>query len=449
VKGLLSAGCLALTLLTVVSCGGGGDDEIVVRFWGLGREGEVVRELIPAFEAANPGVRIEAQQIPWTAAHEKLLTGFVGRATPDVAQIGNTWVPELVALGALAPLDEGVAASEVIDRSDYFAGVWDTNVVDGATYGLPWYVDTRLLFYRADLVGEGTGIAWPPRSWAEWRAAMEELRERGGADDYAILLPIDEWAQPVILGLQRGATLLDREGRHGHFSDPRFRAAMAWYAGLFEDGLAPPLDLSTLANLYQQFADGELAMVVTGPWNVGEFRRRLGPDEQHLWATAPLPPPEEGMEYPGASLAGGSSLVVFRHPSEDHEEGEQGEQAAARRKAAWRWVEYLSAPEQQLRFQELTGNLPARRSVWKRSGLADDPKVAPFLVQLENAVPTPKVPEWERIATRVAQAAEQVVRGGRDLDEALAALDADVDRMLEKRRYLLDRREERDEGGGP
>jgi multiple sugar transport system substrate-binding protein len=63
-------------------------------------------------------------------------------------------------------------------------------------------------------------------------------------------------------------------------------------------------------------------------------------------------------------------------------------------------------------------------------------------------VPTPKVPEWERIATRVAQAAEQITRGGRDLDEALAALDEDVDRMLEKRRYLLDRQEERDEQGG-
>ena len=434
--------------LGLAACAGE-SDEIVVRFWGLGREGEVVRELIPAFEAANPGVRIEAQQIPWTAAHEKLLTGFVGRATPDVAQLGNTWVPEMVALGALVPLDRRVAASEVIDRSDYFPGVWDTNVVpdrDGATtYGLPWYVDTRLLFYRADLVGEGTGIPWPPRSWGEWRAAMEELRERGGPDDYAILLPIDEWTQPVILGLQRGATLLDEEGRRGDFSDPRFRAAMAWYAGLFEDGLAPPLDLSTLANLYQQFADGEFAMVVTGPWNLGEFRRRLAEDEQHLWATAPLPPPEEGMEYPGASLAGGSSLVVFRHPSEDEKDGEQ---AAARREAAWRWVEYLSAPEQQLRFQELTGNLPARRSVWKRSGLADDPKVAPFLVQLENAVPTPKVPEWERIATRVAQAAEQIVRGGRDLDEALAALDADVDRMLEKRRFLLDRQAEPETAAG-
>jgi multiple sugar transport system substrate-binding protein len=57
--------------------------------------------------------------------------------------------------------------------------------------------------------------------------------------------------------------------------------------------------------------------------------------------------------------------------------------------------------------------------------------------------PTPKVPEWEQIATRVAEAAEQVMRGGKNLDAALADLDKDVDQMLEKRRWMLDRKEER------
>jgi multiple sugar transport system substrate-binding protein len=131
------------------------------------------------------------------------------------------------------------------------------------------------------------------------------------------------------------------------------------------------------------------------------------------------------MAYPGASLAGGSSLVVFRR--------------ARSPEAAWLWLEYLSEPAQQARFLELTGDLPARRSVWESAGLAADPRTAAFHAQLEHAVPTPKVPEWERIATRIAQAGEQVARGARDLDGALAALDADVDRMLEKRRWMLDR----------
>jgi multiple sugar transport system substrate-binding protein len=70
----------------------------------------------------------------------------VGDATPDIAMLGNTWVPEFVALDALEPLDERVAASSIVDRSDFFAGIWNTNVVDDITYGIPWYVDTRVLF---------------------------------------------------------------------------------------------------------------------------------------------------------------------------------------------------------------------------------------------------------------------------------------------------------------
>ena len=70
----------------------------------MGREGEVVAELLPEFHRAHPGIKVEVQQIPWSAAHEKLLTAFVGDATPDIAMLGNTWVPEFVALDALEPL---------------------------------------------------------------------------------------------------------------------------------------------------------------------------------------------------------------------------------------------------------------------------------------------------------------------------------------------------------
>src|SRR2546423_10891040 len=77
-----------------------------IELWALGREGEVVARMIPEFERQHPGWQVRVQQIPWSAAHEKLLTAYVGGAMPDVLRAGNTWLPELVALGALEPLDE-------------------------------------------------------------------------------------------------------------------------------------------------------------------------------------------------------------------------------------------------------------------------------------------------------------------------------------------------------
>jgi multiple sugar transport system substrate-binding protein len=397
---------------------------VTLRFWGLGREGEVVQALLPEFERLHPGVHVLVQQIPLTAAHEKLLTAFVGDTTPDLAQIGNTWIPELAAIGALSPLDAQLRRSRALAPHDFFAGIWDTNVVDGALYGIPWYVDTRLLFYRTDLLA-AAGYSAPPRTWSGWRTALQRLKARAGAGHYAVLLPIDEWQQPVILGMQMGAPELKDGGRWGNFAEPRFAAAFAFYVGLFRDGLAPVVGNSGIANVYQQFAAGEFAFYPTGPWNIGEFRRRLPPEMRGKWTTAPWPAPDaQGADgAPGVSVAGGSSLGVFR--------------SARQPRAAWQLIEYLSQPAQQLRFYALCGDLPARLAAWDDPALARDPEAHAFWQQLQHVRSTPKVPEWEQIAFQIYDHAEAVVRGHAPPAAALAALDREVDHILEKRRWVL------------
>jgi multiple sugar transport system substrate-binding protein len=389
----------------------------------MGREGEDVRQLVPEFERRNPGIRVRVQQMPWTAAHEKLLTAHVGESTPDVSQLGNTWVPEFAALGALEPLGPWVARSASTDVADFFPGIWATNVVEDTLFGVPWYVDTRVLFYRTDILARA-GFARPPATWDEWAAAMERIKSRAAKQQYAILLPVEEWAQPVILGLQNGAPILRDGGRYAAFSEPRFREAFNFYISLFRRGFAPTVASQQVANVFQEFASGGIAMWITGPWNIGEMRKRLPPELQDKWATTPLPAPRPPV--PGVSNAGGSSLVMFR--------------GSRHKEAAWKLMEYLTATEQQRRFFHLNGDLPARETAWRDTALAGDRHARAFLEQLRRVEPMPKVPEWEQIATRVAQAAEQVARGRRSTEEALAALDRDVDAMLEKRRWLLARR---------
>jgi multiple sugar transport system substrate-binding protein len=394
----------------------------VVRFWALGREGEVVAELLRDFECEHPEVRVDVQQVPWSAAHEKLLTAHVGEATPDLAQIGNTWIPEFAAVGALAPLDSLVAAGGPVRPGAYFPGIWDTNVLVGRLYGVPWYVDTRLLFYRRDLVARA-GCTEGLATWAAWRACLARIKAAQGADEFAILLPLNEWNQAAILGMQAGSPLLKEGGRYGAFGDSAFRRAFEFYVDLYRSGLAPVAGLNEIANPYQEFARGRFAMWITGPWSVGEMRRRLPPALRDAWATAPLPGPDAG---PGLSMAGGSSLVVFRR--------------SRHRATAWQVIEFLSRPEQQVRLFALTGDLPARVQAWQDSALRGDPQLRAFWLQLQRVAPLPRVPEWELIATRLIDHAEAVVRGGRPVADALAALDRDADRILEKRRWMLARR---------
>jgi multiple sugar transport system substrate-binding protein len=113
--------------------------------------------------------------------------------------------------------------------------------------------------------------------------------------------------------------------------------------------------------------------------------------------------------------------------------------SSPRKNAAWRLVEYLSEPATMQRFHALTGDLPPRRSAWAEGALADDVYARAFREQLERVKPTPKVPEWERIANEIRLVTERVVHGDLTVAQATRELDARTDRILAKRRLMLAR----------
>ncbi len=235
-----------------------------------------------------------------------------------------------------------------------------------------------------------------------------------------MLLPTSEWAPPVILGLQTGAAFLADHDTRGNFSSPAFTRAFDFYISFFRDGLAP-VNLTRVVNLYQSMAEGVFCMYISGPWNIGEFRRRMPDSLQDQWMTTPLPSPDSA--WPGASLAGGSSLVLFK--------------ASKHKQEAWRLILFLSRPAEQLAFYRETGDLPARIESWQDTALAHNVYVRAFRTQLERVVPTPRIPEWEQIAVKVQDYAERAAHQRLSVPDALRALDRDVDNILEKRRWMV------------
>lgn len=392
-----------------------------VTVWAVGREGEVIAQLLPEFRRLHPDIDVRVQQLPWSAAHQKLLTAFAADATPDLCQLGNSWIPEFATLKALEPLDERTARSTVVQPADYFPGIWDTNVVDGRLYGVPWYVDTRLLFYRRDLLRQA-GFAAPPRSWGEWAQMLAAIKAGVGPERYSVLLPLNEFEPLLVLALQQPEPLLRDGGRFGNFRSAGFERALGFYREAFVRGWAPPVANTQISNVWDEFGHGYYAFYISGPWNIEEFKRRLPADEQDTWMTAPMP----GPDGPGASLAGGSSLVIFRSSRHKDE--------------AWQLLEFLSAPAVQQRFYASSGDLPPRRSSWDAPQLADNVYARAFREQLERVKPTPRVPQLERIVTEMMLVGERVAHGDLSVDEGVSELDRTVDAILAKRRWMLARR---------
>jgi multiple sugar transport system substrate-binding protein len=376
-----------------------------VQVWAMGVEGEALGTLADRF-MRKKGIEVSVQALPWSSAHEKLLTAFAADSLPDVLALGNTWVPEFVALDALEPLEPYVAAHG-IDLGKGFAAARHSVTIADRLYGLPWYVDTRLLYYRRDLI-KAAGFDRIAQTRAEWDRQLSALSRAG----HGLLMPINEYEPLVAFSLQAGVPLLLDNGTRGGFRQPALRQAFAYVASLYSRGFAALVTNTEVPDIYGSFARGDFAFLISGPWNLGEFAERLPASMQDAWATAPLPGPSGA----GASLAGGVSLCLMR---------------ASRNKArAFAFIDYICSARQQALLHAATGDLPADQTAWIGTGLMRDPRSK-----------APMVPEWERIANEMATALERIVRGVEPLDAALARLDAFTDDVLAKRRWMQGRAE--------
>lgn len=382
----------------------------------MGAEGEQVEKLLPKFHSEHPDINVTVQSIPWSLAHEKLLTAFAGGSNPDVCQLGNTWIPEFQAIDAIFPLDSLSALSPFAHEDAFFKGIWETNVVAGKVWGIPWYVDTRVMFYRTDIL-QSVGYQHAPQTWWEWLEISRRIKQRF-PENYAVFFPLlfNDFHTAVILIMNNGGRFLKNNDSRGAFDDPATLEAMRFYLTFFAEGLATR-STTEFPNIYQAFSEGAFAMMVTGPWNVAQMRRRV-PEITSKWTTAMLP-----LKKNQRSLAGGASLVIFKN--------------SKNRDAAWRFIEFMSRPETQVEFFRLTQDLPAVQAAWGSPEIQSDREIQAFYEQLQQVQPAPKIAEWEQIAVKLQEHLYRTIFGQVSLEQAMTELNRDVDRILEKRRWLI------------
>lgn len=383
--------------------------------WAIGAEGERLGPLVEWFMRENPGVRLYVQTIPWSAAHEKLITAVAGGTQPDLCQLGNTWMPEFHAMQSLAPLDSFIAASAVVKPERYFPGPWASGVFGGKVYGVPWYVETRVLFYRTDLLAE-VGFPYGPRTWDELYEACRRLTVDidgdGRQDRYGLTLPVNVWEELLFFTWQAGGRILADDMFTPAVTSEQSKDAWRFYARFFRDGLVP-VTSGLLTDLFQAFESGYYAMFFSGPWMLSQVAQNC-PRLTGRWSVVPMP-----AFRTRDSWAGGSNLVIFRKSKHKAE--------------AWKVVEFLSRVEVQRKWYHLTSDLPAVEDAWQDSSLAANPLIQVFHEQLQHTRPAPQVPEWEQIASRINRWLEAAVYGKVTVDQAVEGLASDIESIMRKR----------------
>ncbi len=401
---------LAITSLVLTACGrddSGGEaeeqtEEIssgeatgTIEVWAMGTEGEVLQDFSAAFEEANPDATVKVTAVPWDSAHDKLAGAVASGETPDVSLIGTTWMGEFAEAGGLMPTPENL-----VDEADFFPGAWASTEVGGTSYGVPWYVETRVLYYRSDLA-QKAGWDEAPQTWDELKQFAEDLESEGGAKFGLNLQPgtTGSWQTMLPFAWSNGASLTNEDGSEYTIDSPEMAEALDYYASYFDEGLSETR-LLDVGELESGFADGTYGSFISGPWHTGLVEEAGLTQEQY--AVAPLPGPDSA---PGSSFVGGGDLAVFN----DSDNAD----------SAWKYVQWLSEAETQQAFYDEVGDLPAVQSAWEDGELAEDPQLQVFGQQLEEAVSPPAVPTWEEVAGAIDSLVEQASKGGLASKEAV------------------------------
>jgi multiple sugar transport system substrate-binding protein len=358
-----------------------------ITVWAMGTEGEKLSVLAKDFEKANPGVTVKITPVPWDAAHDKLATAIAGRQTPDVSLVGTTWMGEFAKAGALDP------TPDVINKSLFFPGAWDTTVVNGTSYGVPWYVETRLIYYRKDLA-QRAGVQ-PPTSWAGLTDFATALQQKAKAKWGMYLQPGGQgsWQTFLPFAWQNGATVADPDNKNFTLDSPEMAKAVDYYSSFFRSGLAPK-DLGAAQGEPERgFVDGRFGAFISGPWHLGILRDLGGASFMDKVGLVQMP-----KEKAGTSFVGGGDLAVFKD--------------SKNRDTAWKFVQFLSLPETQVKWYQTVSDLPAVKASWEDSALKADPLLSVFGQQLNDAKSPPTVSTWEQVASVIDGEVEKSVKSG-------------------------------------
>jgi multiple sugar transport system substrate-binding protein len=375
-----------------------------ITIWAMGTEGEKLPAIADAFNAANPDANVTITAVPWDDAPTKISTAITSGKTPDATLLNPSALASFVATGGFAAVPEGVVDATTLD-----AGAYESTLIDGTSYSVPLYVDTRTLFFRKDLA-EQAGVE-VPQAWADYPAFAAALEGAGAKD--GLLLPTGElgFTEQVLIPFiwNAGGAITDDEQSKFTLDTPEVVEGLATYQSMFTSGAASETGTyEPWGSVEERLASAEIGSTIEGPWMVPTLKEILGDEYESKIGVATIP----SGSVNGQSWLDGGQLAVFRD--------------AKNPEGAWKFIKYLSEPEQAAAFSKATGDLPAVSAAWEPAGLTADPTTAVFSEQLEETGSAPAIATWNQVASILAGYGEKLARGTVTPEEAAEQMQSEL-----------------------
>ncbi|MER7550854.1 MULTISPECIES: extracellular solute-binding protein [Streptomyces] len=380
-RGITATALVAALALAATACGsddesGGGKSsgELsgTVTWWdtsSVGSEDKVFKKLAEGFEKKHPKVDVKYVNVPFGDAQNKFKNAAqAGDGAPDVIRSEVAWTPDFANLGYLAPLD-GTPALK--DQDDFLKQAVASTKYEDKTYAVPQVIDSMGIFYNKKLLKEAGVEA--PANLDDLKAAGKKIKDKTGKTGLYLRGDDPYYFLSFLYG--EGGDLVDAGSKSITVDKPEGVKAFKAVKALVDDGTAKTDASDGWENMMQAFKNGDVAMMINGPWAVADTLTGKEFTDKDNLGIAPVP---AGSTAQGAPQ-GGHNLAVYA--------------GSKNLDASYAFVEYMTSVESQATAAGELNLLPTRTSAYAKQEAVDSEIVGFFKPVVETAVERPWIPE--------------------------------------------------------
>ncbi|GAA5073827.1 multiple sugar transport system substrate-binding protein [Thermocatellispora tengchongensis] len=332
--------------------------------------------VVDEFQAANPNIKVDVQVINWNDIDKQVATMVQNGQVPDILQTGD--YSGFVADDLLYKVDEVLSPNTKADLLEKFA---EFGKVNGVGYGIPFVSSARGLFYNKNLFDKA-GIAEPPKTWDELKAAAEKLKKAGVAQPFGLPLGNEEaQAESFLWFMGNGGGYKDASGKWA-IDSPQNIETFKYLKELVDAGLttANP-GTKNRKDVWADFAAGKVGMVNGGPMSIPIFEKG-GLTE---FGVAPI----VGKSGPLDTTLGVEDWIMAFNKNGHQEEIKK-------------FFDFFYSGSAAQKLSDTYKLLPVTKSGIQK--LSSDEKLKPFLDALPNATFYPfQDPKWSEVNTQIKQ----------------------------------------------
>ena len=368
------------------------------------------RRLVSDFNVESGEIEVFSADVPWTAEFSR--RGWIQELTK---KFYNDYTPE-----------------------DFLTNTLKSTYYKYRMWGVPWYTDIGLLFYRRDLLDK-SGFTQPPKTLEELTAMAKKVKSDSGVRHGFVFQGAD-YEGGVANALEYiwnagGRVLTGNISVAGEFGqrviDPNIitvksansAAGLMSARNLIKQGVTPRavVDYSELES-WQEFVSGNAVFMRNWPYAFGNLGNPdLNTLDREQVGIAAIP--TLGNSNKSYSCQGGWNLMVNKYISDEKKD------------ASWKFIRYLTSQEQQKYMAINGGFLPTFKSLYEDAEIL---KVMPSIREgkslLENARVRPITPFYQQMAPRISRSFNRVLRGETSGTAAVAVLERELRTVLRKNR---------------